>query len=133
MEHAEVGQKKNRKIFEIYIPVSSLDMFRVQVSGVENEETENSVVTDPENLAKERQPVWIFSINFIHTAMATPCTQALGSTTNQLTLLNLQAQAHEPKNGVSGATSPVNCFGPRPLDWLKMILRMFQLTETMFL
>ena len=24
----------------------------------------------------------------------------------------------EPKNGGSGATSPGNVFGPRPLDWL---------------
>ena len=37
----------------------------------------------------------------------------------------------EPKNGDSVCMSG-NCLVPRPLDWLKMILRMFQLTETMF-
>ena len=39
----------------------------------------------------------------------------------------------EPKNEGSGATSPGNVLWPHPLDSLKMILRMFQLTETMFL
>ena len=37
----------------------------------------------------------------------------------------------EPKMGGRGAY-PGNWLVPRPLNWLKMILRMFQLTETMF-
>ena len=41
-------------------------------------------------------------------------------------------QGGKPINGQSGGTSLGNVLEACSLDWLKMIFRMFQLTETMF-